>query len=112
MNVREQSSPDVNPHYHTIVLVNGQARRDGHYIQRLAERVWNTTLGINKLNSGLVNNCTQHGQDYIVIDKNQPDYEDKIEQALDQAKYLAKTRTKEFNPQGSWRCTGTRIPKK
>jgi hypothetical protein len=62
--------------------------------------------------TGLVDNCyNAHGPDYHIIDKNHRDYELQKEQAFNQAKYLAKTHTKELNPQGSWRCTGTRIPK-
>jgi hypothetical protein len=59
-------------------MVNGQARRDGYYLQQKAEHHWNSILG-RPHNSGLVNNCTQYGSDHIVIDKHKGDYQDKLE---------------------------------
>jgi hypothetical protein len=112
--VREQSSENNHPHYHCIALVNGHARQDGYYIQQQAQRAWNTTLGYpkNSNNNGLVDNCyNSNGPDYHVMNKNHRDFNLQVEQSYNQATYLAKTRTKELNPKGSWRVTGTRIPK-
>jgi hypothetical protein len=53
-----------------------------------------------------------NGPSQYLLDQRKPNYEDQLQQAYDQAKYLAKTTTKELNPKGSWRVTGTRITKK
>jgi hypothetical protein len=57
----------------------------------------------------LLNHSNQNGPETIVIDRYKPDYEQKIQDAYNQAKYLAKTKTKELKPKGSWKVTGTRI---
>jgi hypothetical protein len=110
MTVREQTSEDKNPHYHCLVLANGQARRDGYYFQKKAEHHWNNILGLSD-NSGLVNNPNQTKSDFIVLDKYKNNFESKKEEAFNQAKYLAKNKSKEFNPKGTWKVTGNRIPK-
>jgi hypothetical protein len=108
MLVKEKTSEERNFHVHGIALVNGQARRDGYYLQQQLSHCWNTVLGTPD-NSGLLNDSRQYGPSCIIIDKNKPDFEQKKQQAYQQAKYLAKTKTKELNPKGSWRCSGTRI---
>jgi hypothetical protein len=72
----------------------------------------NCALGIHKPNSGQLNHSNQNGPETIVIDRYRPDYEQKLKEAFNQAKYLAKTKTKELNPKGSWKVTGTRIGKR
>jgi hypothetical protein len=112
MLVREQNHKDRNFHVHGIVFFNGQARQNGHYVQKKLEQVWNGIVGVSKKDSGLVNNSIQNGPDHIILDKNKPDFEEQKQQAFKQALYLAKTRGKELNPKGSWRTTGSRLRKK
>jgi hypothetical protein len=109
--VREQSTTSLHPHYHVLILVNGYARQDSYYVFQQALRIWNKIIGQDQLTYGYVNLCNQYGPDHIMIDRNQPDFYLKLEQAYNQALYLAKTHTKEYNPIGSWRVTGTRLPK-
>jgi hypothetical protein len=112
MLVREQNDPNRNFHVHGIVFFNGQARLNGYYVQKQIERVWNNLMGVTKKDSGLVNNPVQNGTDHIVMNRNEPDFEQKKQEAYTQALYLAKTRSKELNAKGSWRTTGSRMPKK
>jgi hypothetical protein len=107
--VKEQSSKARNFHVHGIAFVNGQARKDEHYIQRQAEHCWNKIFGITEQNSGLLNISNQNGPSSIYIDQNKPDFKVKIQQAEKQALYLAKNKTKELKAKGSWNATGTRI---
>jgi hypothetical protein len=108
--VREQTSEDKHPHFHCLVLVNGHAKKDSYYLQSKADHHWNNILGFPD-NSGLVHNPNQTKSDYVFIDKSQDNFEIKIKESLTQAQYLAKNKTKDLNPQGSWRCTGNRLPK-
>jgi hypothetical protein len=73
---------------------------------------WNSALGIHGHNSGLLNHSNLHGPDTIVIDKYKPDCGQRLQEAFNQAKYLAKTHTKELNAKGTWKVTGTRIDKR
>jgi hypothetical protein len=107
--VKEQTSKDSNFHVHGIVLANGHARRNGRYIGKKLEHNWNSAHGIHEPNSGLLNHSNQNGPDTIVIDKYKPDYGQRLQEAFNQAKYFAKTKTKELNAKGTWKVTGTRI---
>jgi hypothetical protein len=108
--VREQTDTDHHPHYHYIALVKGRAYKNGHYIHETTNRAWNTTIGLDSRTRGYVNNSCQYGPDYYMLDRNQPDFDNQQQEALRQAEYLAKTKSKEHNPKGSCRVTGTRIP--
>jgi len=110
--VKEQPEDNPHPHYHLVVLVNGNAIKQGWTVQKKAERQWANALGLNEA-PGLVDNCNQSGPDSILVDKNKPDFDEKINKAYHQGSYLAKTRDKENRAKGEWRSGGgTRVPKK
>jgi hypothetical protein len=108
--VKEQEKETPNPHYHLVVLVNGNAVKSGWSIQKRAERQWANTLNLDEA-SGLVHNCNQSGPDAIAIDQNRPDCEDKTNQVYYHGSYLAKTRSKEHRAKYEWKSGGTRVPK-
>ncbi len=109
--VKEQENGNPNPHYHLVVLVNGNAIKSGWSIQQRAEKQWANALQLDEA-KGLVNNCNQSGPDSILVDKNSPEFETDINKAYYQGSYPAKTRGKERRAKGENRAGGTRVPKK
>jgi hypothetical protein len=110
MYVQERTSEDKHPHYHYSVMTNARQIRKEHTIHEKAKHHWNNVLK-DDYQDGLVNISNQNGPSSIIIDKNQPDFEVKKQQAFKQASYLAKDYSKEHNQKGSWKCGGNRIPK-
>jgi hypothetical protein len=101
ITVREQSNNSTSPHYHSIILTNGRATKNSHYIHETVNQAWNTTLGLGPSTRGYVNIPNQYGPAQHMLDQHQSNFEEKLSHTYNQAEYLAKTRTKELNPKGS-----------
>jgi len=103
--VREQSK-EKHQHYHGILLLDGNKTQSIHNHIAKAEQLWASALDLPADQvKGLVDDCT-HGRDGayqkngIMIRKDAPDYQEKIEQCFQWASYLAKINTKDNNPPG------------
>lgn len=111
--VREQNRSE-HPHYHVLLLVNGNAMRNPHSIFEKADRLWGRALGVDP--TGLVHHCTKgrHGnkqENGIMIRRGTADEAAQRAKCEQQASYLAKAYSKDIRPKGAWTCGGTRPPK-
>lgn len=95
----EQTSPEANPHFHVMVLANGNAIQNGYSIYTELNKQVKTRLGTD--NDGLVHFSGSNGKTGIMIDRNSDDFEQQMNNAVHAGSYLAKTRSKEHNPKGS-----------
>ena len=103
----ERTSPEVNPHYHVMYLVNGNAIQNGYSIY---EEV-NTQVK-NKLETdsdGLVHFSESNGKQGIMIDRSSENFEQQKNSTIFTGSYLAKTRSKEHNPKGSRVSSSSRL---
>ncbi|MBZ2173424.1 inovirus-type Gp2 protein [Nitratidesulfovibrio sp. SRB-5] len=111
--VREQNESE-HPHYHALVLVNGNSLNNPHSIFEKAGRLWGRALGVDP--TGLVHHCDKdrHGnrqENGIMIRRGSPDEAAQRAKCEQQASYLAKAYSKDTRPKGAWTCGGTRTPK-
>ncbi len=110
ITVTEQASNNSHPHIHGVILVNGNAKQNSMGILKQIEKTWG--IAIQSSQSGLVHYCDHQGDNGLMVNRNSTDFEQQINACSHQASYLAKTRDKDNNPKGSWKVTGTRLPKK
>ncbi len=109
--VQEQiNSP--HPHFHYLLLVNGNAKRNYYSILKKVEKIWN--LAIDSDLQGLVNYCDRDKQgnkqeNGIIVQRNSPSFSENLDKCFYQASYLAKENGKQNRTKGSWLCGGTRI---
>lgn len=107
---REQHGGSHNPHIHGLLLVNGNAfHHPSSLIQRI-ERQLQNVLGVDDV-SGLVHYANQNGPGCYMLKRNDPDFNQKLNEASHHGSYLHKTRGKENLPKGQWSLLGTRAPK-
>ncbi len=106
----EEEHNNQHPHYHTVLLVNANAKNKAYSILQEAEKQWKQVLHTD--HQGLVNYCNEKGENGIIIDRNKEDFEEKKNQCSHQASYLAKVREKDKQAKGSWTVKGTRTPKR
>lgn len=95
--VREEGYKSTNPHYHCMVLLDGN--RTQRYYQHLqsAEAIWGSVLDTDL--KGLVHHCTKDWrgdtqENGIILRSDDPKYEERIETVIRQALYMAKEYTK------------------
>lgn len=106
--VREQPGPDAQPHWHLLLLMDGNRTWSfygGH--SETATRLWAEALGTVP-RPGLVHLCTWTeandgdfpyvGNGGVMIRRNSPDCEAAYRLLFHRASYLAKATTKEFTP--------------
>jgi len=105
------------PHFHHLVLLNGNAVQHWYEIVKMAEWQWGLVLGIDP--TGLVHYCdkTPDGkkQENGIMYRSDRSEAERLRQEnlmYYQASYLAKIRGKEGNQKGAWRSGSTRIPHK
>ncbi len=108
--VSEKTTSDDNPHYHLNIFVNGNAIQNGYSIKEAFNRAVKKKLDTD--NDGLVNFSSSNGKVGKRIERNSPDFESQINDVVYTASYLAKARSKEFNPKGARVSSCTRIRKK
>jgi hypothetical protein len=58
LTVREQSQTAINPHFHSIILLNGMSHRNDYYVFKVAESVWGNILEQKQTNHSLVNKAS------------------------------------------------------
>ncbi len=97
--VREQSESN-NPHYHFIVLLDGNKIQYANTVWFKAEEVWNKQLLYPPNNKGLINYCNSF-ESGKMIHRNK---EHTFNQAFKWASYLAKDDCKNIN--NSYRSVG------
>ncbi len=96
----KERSREKHTHMHTYFLLDGQKTKSITPHMDKAEELWNKQLGLDpSSNNGLIDRCTKsrNGQPQhngIMIRKDQPDYQDKINHCLEWSSYLAKVNTK------------------
>lgn len=84
--VREQNVSE-HPHYHCIILLNGQKTQRADYVYNILAKYWGSTLKVK--DSALIEYCDNNTNGEVIICKNgTPDY------VLKQIGYLAKPFTK------------------
>ena len=113
----EKTSPDDKPHFHVNAFVNGNAIHNGYSVKEAVSRavknkLQNANNMPNESYEGLVNFSSSNGAKGKLIERNSPEAEDQINDVVFAGSYLAKVRTKEFNPKGSRVSSCTRIPRK
>jgi len=106
--VREQPAADAQPHFHCLVLFDGN-KTWSFYGQHLdtASRLWAETLGLER-GDGLVHLCTWDeamdpnipyvGNGGVMIQRNSPDCDQAYQLLFARSAYLGKAITKEFTP--------------
>jgi len=90
--VREQASSD-HPHYHVILLLNGNKTQNPRGIFNKASELWGNCLDVDA--SGLV-----HYGTYLMIKRNTPEFNQTFQDCFSHASYLAKAYSKGSAPQG------------
>ena len=113
----EKTSPDDKPHFHVNAFVNGNAIHNGYSVKEAVSRavknkLQNANNTPNESYDGLVNFSGSNGAKGKLIERNSPEVEQQINDVVFAGSYLAKVRTKEFNPKGSRVSSCTRIPRK
>lgn len=114
MWVREQQN-SIHPHYHCVLLLNGNRVRSYNHVFQTAESLWGSTIGADA--SGLVHHCTvsKHGTPHengIMLRRCDSDYAERCQQVQQQVSYLAKSGGK-GEPHDGMRDFGmSRIPHK
>lgn len=108
--VSEKTTPDDKPHYHLAIFVNGNAIQNGYSLKEAFNNEVKKKLKTDK--DGLVNFSSSNGKVGKLIERNSPDFEHQVNDAVHAASYLAKTRSKEYNPKGSRVSSCTRIRRK
>ena len=99
-------------HIHGLILVNGNAKKCSSDLYARIERQWANALDIEFEDAkGLVNYCNSKGPNSYLLERNKPDFEEKLNSASYQASYLGKIRSKEKKEKGAWLVTASRIPK-
>ena len=112
----ERASPNDKPHFHVNAFVNGNAIHNGYSVKEAVSRavknkLQNANSTPNESYDGLVNFSASNGAKGKLIERNSPEAEQQIDDVVYAGSYLAKTRTKEFNPKGSRVSSCTRIKK-
>ena len=106
--VREQPAADAQPHFHCLVLLDGNKTWSfyGGHLDTVT-RLWAETLGIS-VGDGLVHLCTWEeamdpnipcvGNGGVMMRRSSPDYDQAYQLLFSRSAYLAKAITKEFTP--------------
>ena len=116
--VREQSSEpsrENHQHYHGFLLLDGRKTQHIDKHIKKADELWANALGIPGTR-GLVDDCTKdkygHKQpNGVMLRKDDPDYQRKLDGCIQRASYLAKVNQKEKTPRKVRELFSTRINK-
>lgn len=97
---REQNDSH-NPHYHCILLLNGNKVRSFHHVYETSASLWGSTIGSEQ--KGLVHHCTTYkdedgnerfGDNGTLLCRTDPDFKEKFQKVHHHHSYLAKENTK------------------
>lgn len=105
----EQTSPEANPHYHVMYLVNGNAIQNGYSIYEEVNKQVKNKLDTDT--DGLVHFSESNGKQGIMIDRNSENFDQQKNSVVYAGSYLAKTKSKEHNPKGSRVSSSSRLAK-
>lgn len=110
---REQENSH-NPHYHCLILLNGNRVKSYAHVFQTAETLWGNTLGVPA--AGLVHHCTQgkngiSHENGIMLRRCDNNYQERCSEVLRQTSYLAKTDGKAGYNDGLRDFGMSRIPK-
>lgn len=110
----KENSKEKHSHYHGILLLDGNKTQSIHNHIEKAEELWHNALDIDHShNKGLINDCTK-GRDGtthtngIMLRKDDPDYQEKINDCFEWSSYLAKENTKS-NAKGTRMYSSSRL---
>ncbi len=111
---REQKDSE-HPHYHHLLLANGNAVRNYYPIVQKAEELWSRTIGSDQ--PGLVHYCDKSSngvpnKNGIMVRKGHAAESEQIDECYHQASYLAKERDKDRKVKGVWTCGSSRVKSK
>jgi hypothetical protein len=111
----EQKECVPRPHYHCVVLVNGNAIKSEYAIFKQVERYWRIVLETS--HGGLVDYCNKkrdgsRQENGMMYRRGAENAQEILEKMQYQASYLAKTRDKDGLSKGAWIEGGSRLPKK
>lgn len=99
-------------HYHCLALANANAIQNQYTIHKAAEKYLGKALGLTEEETqGLVHYCDTNGENGTIIRRGSTDEEEKTNQIMHQASYMAKEKGKENTPKGQHLWIGTRAPK-
>lgn len=105
----EQTSPNVNTHYHLFFAVNGNAMQNGYALMSAlmphVQRVQQTN------NAGVVHFSESNGALGVMCERNKEDFVVQKAKALENGKYLAKLYSKELNPKWARFSSASRLPR-
>jgi Protein of unknown function (DUF3296). len=103
----EERHTSLHPHYHYVLLVNGNAKEKYFPLLRdIVEPTWKKAIRTKQ--NGLVDYCDKHGPNGLLIIRNSPHMQKQINQCSHQASYIAKVGTKEHRGKGHWLMGGSR----
>ena len=92
MWVREQEA-SLHPHYHFLILLNGNKVRAYHHVFDTARSMWGNIIGSSQ--QGLIDHCTRskNGEQHengILLVRSSEDYQQRYGEVLRQVSYMAK----------------------
>lgn len=105
--VREQGKGAEHPHYHEVLLLDGRKTQSIHDHIQKADELWANALGVPGI-KGLVDDCKPNG---VMLRKDDPEFESKLDGCIQRASYLAKVNQKESTPRKVRELFSTRINK-
>lgn len=113
--VREQSKGTEHPHYHEFLLLDGRKTQSIHDHIQKADKLWANALDVPGT-KGLFDDCTKDKQgnrqpNGVILRKDDPDFESKLDGCMQRASYLAKVNQKESTPRKVRELFSTRLNK-
>ena len=104
----EQKNYEGKEHAHLAIWVNGNAIQNGYRVLgAIREAVGRQFPGESE---GLVHFCASNGEKGILIDRNDPNFEQISGKIIYVASYLAKISTKEHKAKGARFSSASRLP--
>ena len=104
----EQKNYEGKEHAHLAIWVNGNAIQNGYRLLDAVEKAVERQFPGES--EGLVHFCESNGEKGILIDRNDPYFEQISKWVIYLASYLAKMSTKEHRPKGARFSSASRLP--
>jgi hypothetical protein len=110
---REQGQSH-NPHYHLFLMLDGSKIRSPYIVFEKTRELWASALNIHN-EAGLIDECRRKNDEglgnAIMLDRNDPNYQQLVDYAFYRASYLAKEKTKGNSPYKVREFGSSQIPK-
>ena len=81
-----------NPHYHCLLLLNGQKKRNINEVFNVASRLWSSTIQNDA--PGLLDRCNKRGLNGVILNCNDESHPTQMEHVKRQISYMAKPNDK------------------